>query len=125
MLCPVNTEKDLTVGEVIRDQVEAMSTSKYRLVACLFSQNSPVSKTSGQLLSYSPYQDPKAANSTRSKRKLDNENDLNVNNEITDQIVSKKESIQVYGPPILENLATAVKKYLETEARNESKNRKK
>ena len=48
-LRPVNTEIDLTAGEVVRDQAEAMSTGKYSLVAGLFNQNSPVSKTSGHL----------------------------------------------------------------------------
>ena len=46
-LRPVSTEIDLTVGEVVRDQEEAMSTGKYSLVAALFKQNSPVPKTSG------------------------------------------------------------------------------
>ena len=50
----VNTEIDLTVGEVVRDQVEAMSTGKYCLVAGLFNQNSPVPKTSGQSSTHSP-----------------------------------------------------------------------
>ena len=81
-LRPVNTEIDLNVGEVVRDQAEAMSTGKYSLVAGLFNQNSPVSKTSGQLSSHSPSQGVKAAYSTSSKRKLDDENDLNVGNEI-------------------------------------------
>ena len=35
-LRPVNTEIDLTVGEVVREQAKAMSTGKYSLVAgCL------------------------------------------------------------------------------------------
>ena len=90
-LHPVNTEIDLTAGEVVRDQAEAMSTGKYSLVAGLFNQNSPVSKTSGQLSSHSLSQGVKAAYSTSSKRKLDDENDLNVGNEVIDQIVTEKE----------------------------------
>ena len=46
-LRPVNTEIDLTVGKVVRDQAEAMSTGKYSLVTGLFNQNSPLPKTSG------------------------------------------------------------------------------
>ena len=108
-LRPVNTEIDLTfVSEVAIDQAEAMSTGKYSLVADLFSQNSLVPKTSGHLSSHSPSQDVKAAHSTSSKRKLDDKNDLNVGNEIIDQIVPKKESPQTHGPPILENLVSAV-----------------
>ena len=53
---PVNTEIDLTAVEVVRDQTEAMSTSKYSLRAGLFNQNSPVLKTSGHLSSHSPSQ---------------------------------------------------------------------
>ena len=48
-LRPVNTEIDLTAGEVVRDQSEAMSTGKYSLVASLFNQNYPVPKTSGHV----------------------------------------------------------------------------
>ena len=36
----VNTEIDLTVGEVVRDQAEAMSTCEYNSVTGLFNQNS-------------------------------------------------------------------------------------
>ena len=43
---PVNTNIDLTVGEVVRDQAEAISTGKYSLVAGLFNQNSQVPKIS-------------------------------------------------------------------------------
>ena len=100
VLRPVNTETDLTVGKVVRDQAEAMCTGKYSLVADLFNQNSPVPRTSGQLLLHSPCLGVKAAHSTISKRKLDDENDLNVGNEIIDQIVTEKESAQAYGPPI-------------------------
>ena len=110
-LHPVNTEIDLTVGEVVRDQAEAMSTSKYSLVPGLFNQNSPRPKTSGHLSSDSPSPGVNAAHSTSSKRKFDDENDLNVGNEIIDQIVTEKESPQAYGPPILENLASAVTKF--------------
>ena len=53
-LHPVNTEIDLTIGEVVRDQAEAMSTGEYSLVAGLFNQNSPVPQTSGHLSSHSP-----------------------------------------------------------------------
>ena len=120
-LRPVNTEIDLNVGEVVRDQAEAMSTGKYSLVAGLFNQNSPVPKTSGHLSSHSPSQGVKAAHSSSSKRKLDDENDLNVGNEIIDQIVTEKESPQAYGPPILENLASAVTKFWQTEARMNKK----
>ena len=69
-----------------------------------------VPKASGQLSSHSPSQGVKGAHSTSSKRKLDDENDLNVGNEIIDQTVTEKESSQAYGPPILENLASAVTK---------------
>ena len=48
-LRPANTEIDLTAGEVVRDQSEAMSTGKYSLVASLFNQNYPVPKTSGHV----------------------------------------------------------------------------
>ena len=123
-LRPVNTEIDLTVGEVVRDQAEAMSTGKYSLVGGLFNQNSPVPKTSGQLSPHSPSQGVRAAHSTSSKRKLDDENDLNVGNEIIDQIVTEKESPQAYGPPILVNLASAVTEFWQTEARDEQKIKK-
>ena len=73
---------------------------------------------------HSPSQGVKAAHSTSSKRKLHDENDLNVGNEIIDQIVTEKESPQAYGPPILENLASAVTKFWQTEARNEQKIKK-
>ena len=49
----VNTEIDLTDGEEVKDQGEAMSTSKHNLVAVLINKNSPVLNTSGQLPSYS------------------------------------------------------------------------
>ena len=42
---PVNKEIDLTVGEVVTDQAEAMSTGKHSLVPGLFNQNSSVNKT--------------------------------------------------------------------------------
>ena len=102
-LRPVNTEIDLTTGEVVRDQAEAMSAGKYSLVAGLFNQNSPVHKTSGHLSTHFPSQGVKAAHSSSSKRKFDDENDLNVGNEIIGQIVTEKELPQAYGPPILEN----------------------
>ena len=89
-LRPVNMEIHLTVAEVVRDQAEAMCTGKYSLVAGLFNQNSPVPKTSGHLSSHSPSQGAKAAHSTSSKRKPDDENDLNVGNEIIDQTVTEK-----------------------------------
>ena len=100
-LRPVNVEIDLTFGEVVTNQAEAMSTGKSSLVADLFNQNSSVPRTSGQLSTHSPSQGLKAGSS---KRKLDDENYLNVGNEIIDQIVAEKESPQTYGPPILENL---------------------
>ena len=115
---------DLTLGEVVRDQAEAMSTGKYSLVAGLFNQNTPVPKTYGYLSSHSPSQGVKAAHSSSSKRKLDDENDQNVSNEITDQIVTEKESPQAYGPPILENLAFAVIKFWQNKAGNEQKIKK-
>ena len=89
-----NTEIDLIVGEVVRDQAEAMSTGKYNLVAGLFNQKSPVPKTSGHLSSHSHSQGVKAAHSTSSKRRLDDKNDFNVGNEIIGQIVTDKESPQ-------------------------------
>ena len=68
-LHPINTEIDLTVGEVVRSQTEAMSTFKYSLVPRLFNQNFSVPKTSAHL--------------TSSKRKLDVEDYLNVSNKIS------------------------------------------
>ena len=68
-----------------------MSTGKNSLVAGLFNQNSPVPKKPVHLSSYSPSQGIKAAHSSSSKRKLDDENDLNVSNEIIDQIATDKE----------------------------------
>ena len=53
--------KDRTAGEVVRDQAEAVSTSKYSLVGDLFNQEYPVPKTSVQLPSYFPSQGVKAA----------------------------------------------------------------
>ena len=76
-LRPVNTETNLAVGEVVKDQAEAISTGKYSLVAGLLNENSLVSKSSVLLSSHSPSQGVKAARSTSSKRKLDDENDLN------------------------------------------------
>ena len=96
-----------------------MSNGNYSLVAGLFNQNSPVPKISGHLSSHSPSQGVKAAPSTSSKRKLDDKNDLNEGNEIIHQIVTQKEPPQAYGPPILENLASAVTKFWQTEAKNE------
>ena len=66
-LRPVNKEIDLTVGEVVRDQEETMSAAKYSLVAGLFNQNSPVTKTSGHFSSNSLSQGVKAAYSTSFK----------------------------------------------------------
>ena len=123
-LRPVNTEVDLIVGEVVRDHAEAMSTGKYSLVAGLFNQNSAIPKTSSHLSSQFPSQHVKAAHSTSSNGKHDDENDLNVGNEIIDQIVTEKKSPQAYGPPILENLASAVTKFWQTEAGNEQKIKK-
>ena len=74
--------------------------------------------------SHSPSQGVKAAYSISSKRKLDDKNDLNVGNEIIDQIVTEKESPKAYGPPILENLASALTKFWQTDARNEQKIKK-
>ena len=98
-----------------------MSTGQYNLVACLLNQNSPVPKTSGHLSSHSSSRGIKAAYLTSFKRKHDDENDLNVGNKIIDQIDKKKESPQAYGPPILKNLASAVKIFWEPEASNEQK----
>ena len=95
-----------------------MSTGKYSLVTGLFNQNSSVPKTSDHLSSDSSSQDVKAVHSTSSKRKFDDENYLNVGNEIIDQIVTEKESPQAHCPTILENLASAVTKFWQTEARN-------
>ena len=39
-LCPVNTDIDVTTGEAVIDQAEAMSTVQYSLVAGMFNQNS-------------------------------------------------------------------------------------
>ena len=72
---------DPTVGEVVRDQAEAILTGKYSLVADLFNQKSPVPKTSGHLSSQCPSPGVKSADSTFSKGKLDDENDLNVGND--------------------------------------------
>ena len=80
-----------------------------------------VPKASGQLSSHSPSQGVKGAHSTSSKRKLDDENDLNVGNEIIDKIVTENKSPKVYGPSVLGNLASAVTKFCRTEARNEEK----
>lgn len=66
----VNIEIDFTVGEVVQDQAEAMSTIRYSLVAALFNQNSPVPKTPGHLSSHSHSQGVKIAHSTSSKKKL-------------------------------------------------------
>ena len=57
----VNTEIDIVVSEEVRDQGEAMSTSKYNLVAVLINKNFPVLNTSGQLPSYSLSHGVKAA----------------------------------------------------------------
>ena len=121
---PVNTEINLTDVEVVWDQAEAMSTGKHSLVAGLFNQNASVFKTFGQSSSHSPSQGINVAHSISSKRKLEDENDLNVSNEIIEQIVTEKESPQAYDSPILENLASAVTKFLQTEARNEQKIKK-
>ena len=47
-----------------------------------------------------------------------------MSNEIIDQIFREKESPRAYGPPILENLTSAVTKFWQTEARNEQKIKK-
>ena len=108
---PINTNIDLTVGEVVRDPAEAISTGKYSLVAGLFNQNSQIPNISGHSSSHSSYHGVMAAHSTSSKTKLYDENDLNVGNEIIDQIATEKESPQAFDPPILENLASAVTKF--------------
>ena len=46
---PFNMEIGLTVGEVVRDQVEAMSTCKYSFVAVLLNQKCSVPTTSVHL----------------------------------------------------------------------------
>ena len=71
-----------------------MSTDKYSFVAGPFNQNSPVPKTSGHLSSHSPSQGVTTTHSPSSKRKLDDENDLNVANHIIDYIATEKESPQ-------------------------------
>ena len=53
-LRPINTEIDLAVGEVVKDQAEAMSTCKYSLVAGWLNENSLVPKSSVHLSSHSP-----------------------------------------------------------------------
>ena len=73
-----------------------MSTRKYSLVAGLFNPNSRVPKTPDHLSPHPLSQAVKAAHSTGSKRKLDDENDFNVVNEIIDQTVTEKESTQAY-----------------------------
>ena len=88
-----------------------MTTSKYSLVAVLFNENSRVFTKSGQLPSYSLFQGVNAAHSTSSKRKLSDENDLNMGHKIINQIFTERESPQSYGPLILENLATAVQNF--------------
>lgn len=45
-------------------------------------------------------------------------------NEKIGQIFAEKESPQAYGPSILENVATAVTKFWQTETRNKQKNKK-
>ena len=45
-------------------------------------------------------------------------------NEIINQIVMEKESVQAYGPQILENLASAGIKFWQTEAKNKQKIKK-
>ena len=76
-------------------------------------------KTSGQLSSYSPFHRVRAAHSTISKSKLGDENNWNVGNEKIGQIFAEKESPQAYGPSILENVATAVTKFWQTETRSQ------
>ena len=49
-LPPVITEIDLTVGEVVRVQVEAMSTGKYSLVAQLYIWSFPSKLSSNQYI---------------------------------------------------------------------------
>ena len=64
-----------------------MFICKYNVVIG-FNQNCPVPKTSGHLSSHSLSQSVKVAHPTRSKRKLDDENDLNVGDKIIEQIVT-------------------------------------
>ena len=89
---PFNMEIGFTVGEVVRDQAETMSTCKYSLVTGLLNQKSSVSKTSVHLSSHSPLQVVNTAHSTSSKGKFNDENNLNVVNKTIDQIVTEKES---------------------------------
>ena len=89
---PFNMEIGLTVGEVIRDQTEVMSTCKYSLVAGLLNQKSSVFKISVHLSLHFPLQVVNAAHLTSSKGKLNDENNLNVGNKIIDHIVTEKES---------------------------------
>ena len=49
---------------------------------------------------------------------------MNVADKIIDQIVTEKKSPQAYGPPTFENLASAVTKFRQTEARNKQKIKK-
>ena len=89
---PFNMEIGLTVGEVVRDQAEAMSTCKYSFVAGLLNQKCSVPTTSVHLSSHPPLQVVNEAHSTSSKGKLNDENNLNVGYKIIAQIVTEKES---------------------------------
>ena len=94
-----------------------MSTYSYRLVTVLFNQNFPVPKTSGHLSSSS--QGLKVAQLLL--KNTDDRNDLNVDNSVIDHSITKKKSPQAYGPPVLENPASAKPKFWQTETRNEQR----
>ena len=53
-LHPNNIEIDYTAGKIVKDQAEAMYNFKYTSVGGMFNKKFLVSKTSGQLPSYSP-----------------------------------------------------------------------
>ena len=95
-------------------QSEVMSTSKCSIVAGLFKQKT--SRNEKQLtviLTSTPF--------VSIKRKREETNDLKFGNEVIKEIVitKDKESPQVCGPPILENLASAVTKFWKTEAKSD------
>ena len=69
---------------------------------------SPVSNKSGPLPLHLSSQGRKAVHSAIPKKKLDEENDLIMGNEIIDQTVTEKQLPKAYGLPILENIATSV-----------------
>ena len=69
---------------------------------------SPVPIKSGPLPLHLSSQGRKAVHSTIPKKKLDEENELIMGNEIIDQTVTQKQLPKAYGLPIFENIATSV-----------------